>query len=144
MKEEKRTMINVIVQAVIGFSAGAIIAAGVFSFITTIGIITRIAGKTGTGEHIRLYEDCIVIGAAIGNWVNIVEPNLRLGKIGAGIFGGFSGIFVGCLIMSLAETIDTIPVIARNVKMKRGIQYVILAMAVGKTVGAFLCFYYGI
>ena len=37
-----------LLQAIIGFSAGAVIAAGVFAFLTTVGVLTRIAGKTGT------------------------------------------------------------------------------------------------
>lgn len=131
-----------VLQVIIGFSAGAVIAAGVFAFLTTVGVLTRIAGKTGTKKHIRLYEDCIVIGAAIGNYVNLAKPRIYLSNIETAIFGGFSGIFVGCLIMSLAETIDTLPVIVRNTKMKKGIQYVILFIAIGKMIGAYIYFFH--
>lgn len=131
-----------VLQVIIGFSAGAVIAAGVFAFLTTVGVLTRIAGKTGTKKHIRLYEDCIVVGAAIGNYVNLAKPRIYFSNIETAIFGGFSGIFVGCLIMSLAETIDTLPVIVRNTKIKKGIQYVILSIAIGKMIGAFIYFFH--
>lgn len=131
-----------LLQVIIGFSAGAVIAAGVFAFLTTVGVLTRIAGKTGTKKHIRLYEDCIVVGAAVGNYVNLAQPKMYLSNIETAIFGGFSGIFVGCLIMSLAETIDTLPVIVRNMRIKKGIQYVILSIAIGKMIGAFIYFFY--
>ena len=131
-----------LLQVMIGFSAGAVIAAGVFAFLTTVGVLTRIAGKTGTKKHIRLYEDCIVVGAAVGNYINLAEPRIYFNNIATSIFGIFSGIFVGCLIMSLAETIDTIPVVIRNTRMKKGVQYVILSIAIGKMIGAFIYFYY--
>ena len=45
--------------ALIGLSAGGIIAAGVFAFIVTIGVVVRLIGKTHTAKHVRLFEDMI-------------------------------------------------------------------------------------
>ncbi|KIR02400.1 hypothetical protein P261_01215 [Lachnospiraceae bacterium TWA4] len=130
----------IILEALIGFCAGAIISAGIFAFITTIGIITRIAKKTHTEKLIQVYEDFITLGATAGNIIIIANPAIRLGNLGTACFGFFSGIFVGCLIMSLAETISALPVMVRNIKLKVGIPYIILAMALGKMVGAFVFF----
>ena len=48
--------------AVIGLSAGAVVAGGVFSFIIGLGVVSDFADRTHTGEHIRLYEDAIALG----------------------------------------------------------------------------------
>ena len=54
---------------------------------------------------------------------------------------GFSiGIFVGCLVMSLAETLQSLPVIARRIHLAVGLQYLILSIALGKMLGALLYF----
>jgi len=50
------------------------------------------------------------------------------------------GIFVGCLVMSLAETLQALPVLNRRIHLAVGLQYVILSVAVGKLAGALTYF----
>ena len=61
-----------------------------------------------------------------------------------GIFGLASGIFVGCLVMSLAETLKALPVINRRIGLAVGLQYVILAVALGKMAGSLVYFAKGL
>lgn len=126
---------------VIGFCAGGVIAAGVFAFIVTIGVVVRLIGKTHTAEHIRLIEDCIVIGGAFGNVINLYSVSIPGGMAVLVLLGLGAGIFVGCLIMSLAETLNALPVLGRRIRLATGIQYVILSMAMGKSIGALLHFF---
>ena len=42
------------VLAVLGLSAGLAVAAGLFSFIIGLGVISDFADRTHTGDHIRL------------------------------------------------------------------------------------------
>ena len=46
----------------IGLSAGCLVSAGIFAFLTAIGLLQRLAAKTCTASKARLYEDCIVLG----------------------------------------------------------------------------------
>ena len=46
-----------ILLAVIGLSAGVIVASGLFSFVIELGVVSDFADRTHTGEHILLYED---------------------------------------------------------------------------------------
>ena len=55
-----------------------------------------------------------------------------------------SGIFVGCLVMSLAETLKALPVISRRIGLAVGLQYVILAVALGKLAGSLVYFVKGL
>ncbi len=130
--------------AICGFSAGGVIAAGLFAFITVIGVIPRLAGKTHTARFSRLYEDCIVLGAGFGNGVQLFGWRLFGGNPVMAVFGLCAGIFVGCLIMSLAETLDALPVMNRRLKLAVGFQFIILSLALGKCAGALSSVFMGI
>lgn len=130
--------------AICGFSAGGIIAAGLFAFITVIGVIPRLAGKTHTARFSRLYEDCIVLGAGLGNGAQLFGWRLFGGNPVMAVFGLCAGVFVGCLIMSLAETLDALPVMNRRMRLSVGFQFIILSLALGKCTGALLSVFTGI
>ena len=128
-----------------GFSAGGVIAAGVFAFLAIIGVFPRLIGKKGTKRRVFLYETVLVTGGILGNISDLLEIPLGLG-IGAvsqillGLFGLSVGIFVGCLVMSLAETLKALPTISRRIRLAVGLQYVILAIALGKLAGSLVYF----
>ncbi len=125
----------------IGISAGGVIAAGVFAFLAIIGVFPRLIGKTKTNRHILLYETVIVVGGILGNISDIYEiPILWGGNLLLGIFGLSVGIFVGCLVMSLAETLKALPTINRRIHLAVGLQYVILSIGIGKLVGSLVYF----
>lgn len=131
-------------QAVLGFiglSSGGVIAAGVFAFIAMIGVFPRLIDKTQTSQHIMLYESVIILGGVIGNVLDIYEFPIRFGgNLMLGAFGFCVGIFVGCLVMSLAETLKALPVMNRRIHLAVGFQYVILSIAIGKMIGSLIYF----
>lgn len=47
---------------------------------------------------------------------------------------------MGTLVMSLAETLNALPVFVNNLHMTNGMKYVVLSIAAGKGVGAWLDF----
>ena len=126
----------------IGLSAGGTIAAGVFAFLAIIGVFPRIMGRTGT-KRILLYETFIILGGILGNVSDLYELPIPIwfgGTFILGIFGLSAGIFVGCLVMSLAETLKAVPVLNRRIGLAVGLQYVILSVALGKLAGALVYF----
>lgn len=132
--------------AIIGLSAGVIVAGGLFSFIIGLGVISDFADRTHTGEHILLYEDSVALGGMLGNlvWIyNLAIPagiNGVLGEFVALFFGLFAGIFVGCWAMALAEMLDIFPIFVRRFKVIKYVPYMILGIAIGKGIGAFVFF----
>ena len=60
-----------------------------------------------------------------------------------GIFGLFSGIFVGCWAMALAEILNVFPVFMRRARIVRYIAAFTISIAVGKGLGAGLFFFRG-
>lgn len=127
----------------VGFCAGAVVAAALFAFVVTIGLVVRIIGKCHLSGHSHLFEDCIAIGATAGNLYYFNKWNLPGGALVLAVFGAFSGIYVGCLVMALAETVNAVPVMSRRLRLTVGLQYLILSVAVGKAVGALVYFAYG-
>lgn len=130
-----------------GLSAGGIVAAGVFAFLAIIGVFPRLIGKTKTKNHILLYENLIILGGILGNLLDLYEFHLPIGGfLGQALlltFGVAVGIFVGCLVMSLAETLNALPVIVRRIHLTVGLQYIILAVALGKLAGSLWYFWDG-
>lgn len=131
------------VLAILGLSAGMGAAAGLFSFIIGLGVVSDFADRTHTGQHVLLYETCIALGGMAGNifWVYRIELFHAAWLVP--VFGLFAGIFVGCWSMALAEILNVFPIFIRRAKVIKCIPYIILAIAVGKGIGALVFFYNG-
>ncbi len=135
--------------AIFGLCGGGLVAAGLFAFITILGLVPRLAARTHTASQIHRYENWIVAGALFGNLINLHQVSfawlpLISSKLFLAVIGMACGVFVGCLVMSLAETLDALPTMSRRVHLAVGLQYIIEALAVGKLVGSLLYFAYGI
>lgn len=126
---------------IIGLSSGMIVAAGLFSFITGLGVVSDLADRTHTGEHVTLYEDAISLGGILGNAFWIYGVSIPGAGWALPVFGLTAGIFTGCWAMALAELLDVFPVFIRRIKLVRCIPWAILGTAIGKGVGSFLFFY---
>ena len=70
------TLINAIFLSFIGLASGFVVAAGIFAFITMLGIIPRLAQRTGTADHIYGYEWMIILGGTAGNILNLFVTHL--------------------------------------------------------------------
>ena len=95
--------IRQILVAVVGLASGFAVSAGLFSFIIGLGVVSDFADRTHTGKHVMLYENCIMAGGILGNIFWVYGLAMPGGKWIVPVFGLFSGIFVGCWSMALAE-----------------------------------------
>ena len=131
-----------ILMAVLGFSSGLGVAGGVVALIIALGLVSEFAEQTHTARHIFRYEDAISAGAIIGNVISVYQLTLPLGQAGAGMFGLFSGIFVGAWSMALTEILNIVPVFTRRLDLRRGLGLIVSSMAAGRTVGSFFYYYF--
>lgn len=136
------------VMIIIGLAGGSAVAAGIFAFISVLGIMPRVLAKLKLVRHVYFTECLIALAGVFGSIITIFPmhlPDCFRGVILSNLLlipqGFFSGIFVGCLSMALAETLRVIPILCRLTKLKRGISILVLAMALGKAVGGFLQLY---
>lgn len=127
-------------EVLVGLSAGAAASAGVFALITVIGILPRWAGHTRTARHVSLYEWGVILGGTAGNLIFLLQPSLPGKEILEAAAGLFMGIFVGGLIMSLAEVLDVFPILLRRGRIQSGIPWMVLSIGIGKMLGAYLYF----
>lgn len=129
--------------ALIGLSAGVTVAGGLFSFVVSLGVVSDFADRTHTGNHILLYETSVALGGILGNILFIYQISIPVGVGILMLFGMFAGVFVGCWSMALAEILNVFPIFIRRVKILKGIPYIILSIALGKGIGAYLFFFKG-
>lgn len=130
-----------ILLAFFGLAAGGVTAAGIFAFLVAIGLIQRMADKTHTASRVGIYETCFILGGVWGNLVWFYDLPLWGGAVLCAVLGLSYGIFIGCLIMSLAETLNVIPVFFRRLGIRSGLPWVLLAFAAGKMLGSLLFFW---
>ena len=119
-----------ILMALIGLSAGSIVAGGLFGFVVSLGIVSDFADRTGTANRIGLYEDAVAVGGILGNLVLLYDIPLTAISPLMGVFGIFSGVFVGCWALALAEVLNVFPIFLRRINVTKGIGFVILVIAV--------------
>ena len=124
-----------------GLVSGVATAAGTFAFIMIIGVVPRLIGKCHRAAGTFLFENCIVTGASVGCvWSLFPQISIPFGWLTIWIFGLSAGIFVGCLALALAEILDTFPILFRRFRVKRGLFWMILSLAIGKMCGSFYFF----
>lgn len=137
--------IRQVLLAVTGLGAGVTVAGGLFSFIIGLGVISDFADRTHTGNRILLYEDAVALGGIVGNVVSVYALNLSSGLPGGlwilAVYGSLAGVFVGCWAMALAEVLNAYPIFIRRVKLTSNLAWFILAIALGKSLGALLFFW---
>ena len=145
-----------ILLAAVGLSAGVAAAGGLFAFIVELGVVADFADRTHTGDRILFYETCAALGGILGNLVYVFGigsssmmqwlsdgEQLSAGGGLLSIFGIFSGIFVGCWAMALAEILNVFPVFMRRARIVRYIAAFTISVALGKGLGAGLFFFRG-
>ena len=141
-----------------GASYGLLSAAGVFTVLVAVGLIPRFAGKTHTARYVLLYEEKLIFGTLAGCFVTVFPEysqwgsflreqfpeKMRLwmatGVAAQAVFGLFSGMFIGCLALAIAEMLDSIPIFARRISFRHGLGWAILGMAAGKICGSLFYF----
>ncbi len=124
--------------AVVGIGAGTVVAGGVYALITSAGLMARLTGKTHTAKYAKVYETCVTLGGTFGNLWSLYHFRLPLGRGFLAVCGLAFGVYVGVLVMSLAESLNVTAIFTRRIRLSKGIPWVILGIALGKGLGAWL------
>lgn len=134
--------IKQIFMAAAGLSCGLAVAGGLFALIIALGLVAEFADQTHTAKYIFWYEDAVAAGGILGNLMSVYQMIVPVGSAGVGIFGIFSGIFVGAWAMALTEIVNIVPIFTRRIDMRRGLALVIAVMALGRTIGSLIFYYF--
>ena len=133
--------IKQVLLGVTGLAAGGLVAAGVFALITSIGVLPRLADKSRTASNVKTYESAVFWGGIWGNILYIYKIPMPFSWPSLIAFGLFSGMFVGCLATSLAESLKTTSVFSRRMRLHRGMAAIVLSTALGKAIASTMFFY---
>lgn len=151
-------LVNYLGMAVLGLFCGLMVSGGVFTALLALGLVPRFAGKSHTANKILTYESAVVCGCVAGGvfsalpvqeWLD--QTIYRLSIFQTGVWNGasdmlmsaggfFSGCFVGCVALAIAEMLDSIPIFARRIGFRKGLGIAVLAVAVGKSLGSLIYF----
>lgn len=119
-------------------ASGLMVSAGVFAFIAAIGIVPRMAWRTGTRHYVRFYEDVIVLGGLFGTTTMFVDYRLPPWWWLIIAVAALEGVFVGVLAMALTEVLNVMPILMRRTRLTKGLQWIILSFALGKVAGSLI------
>lgn len=136
------TVIKYVLLILFALGSGTVIAAGVFSLISTIVMIPRMADRTNTVSSIKLYEGCITAGGIVGTmfmYNDIILP-IVISPIIIIVFEFCVGVFFGELAVSIAEVLNVFPIFMRRNRVTMGLCAIVPAIALGKTVGSLMYF----
>ena len=129
----------------VGLTAGFAVSAGTFAFMIVIGVIPRMIGKCNRAAETMHFENAIIAGGILGNLISVfLEIRIPFGVLFLCAYGISAGIFVGCIAVALAEILNTFPIMFRRIGLKQGLPYVMVVMALGKTLGALYYFFHRI
>lgn len=129
----------------LGFCAGAAVSAGTFAFLLVIGVLPRMMCKANIKQHLLLIENIVIFGVMYGAIKSVFmwKMNLPFGHALLSLYGISAGIFVGGIAAALAEILHTFPILFKRLHLKRGLAWVLGAMALGKLVGSLFYFFFG-
>ena len=127
-----------VLAVLVGFGSGVLVSGAVFAFISVIGVVPRMAQKTRTEPYVKHYESAITFGGVFGALGALFSLQFPLGGAFLVVMALCVGVFIGVLAMSLAEVLNVLPILARRIHLQKGMFYFVLAIALGKMVGALL------
>ncbi len=148
-----------------GLSFGLLASAGVFTVFVSVGLIPRFAGKMHVAKKVFVLEEAVVFGTIVGGFFSVFSDYAQIGSfvLSRQIFGAetvlvwkwlgnaffvvwglFSGMFVGCLALAIAEMLNSIPIFSRRIGFRHGLGVAIAAAALGKVAGSLVYFAEGI
>lgn len=148
-----------------GLSFGLLSSAGVFTVLASVGLIPRFAGKMHVAHKVFALEEAVIFGtilgcivsvfqeyAGVGDWVLVHQVFGRATEnlwnwvaVCFLIVGGLlAGMFVGCLALSIAEMLDSVPIFSRRIGFRHGLGIAVSAVAFGKLVGSIFYFAKGL
>ena len=154
-------LLNQIILGIFGLSFGLLSSAGVFTVLSSVGLIPRFAGKMHVADKVFALEEAVIFGTILGCIVSVFPDCFQAGnyllsrepcgestaavvRVAGTVFlcfyGFLSGIFIGCLAFAIAEMLDSIPIFARRASFRHGLGVAIAAAAFGKLFGSLFYF----
>lgn len=122
--------------AFFGLAGGIAVGSGFVAFLVVLDIIPRLTQLTRAHRWMRVYEGAVVSGTLFFTIADFYSWRGSFFPLGAAAVGLLSGCFVGMLAAALTEVINVLPILTKRVGMGPYIEWLLLAMILGKVVGS--------
>ena len=139
-----------ILLGIFGFSFGLLSSAGVFTVLSSVGLIPRFAGRMHVADKVFALEEAVILGTVFGCIASVFPDCLQagsyllsrepFGEATAAVVRVAGTVFIGCLAFAIAEMLDSIPIFARRMGFRHGLGIAIAAAAFGKLLGSLFYF----
>lgn len=120
----------------IGLGGGATVGLALIAFVTTLGVITRLAILTRTSWALGLYGWAVLFGGMAGSLLPQLDVGAGLPAMVEIPLGLSLGVFTGMIAASLTEVLDVMPVMGKRVELGPAVRFLVLALAFGKVTGS--------
>jgi len=122
--------------SVVGAAEGLAVGSGLAALVVVLAIGARLAAVTGTPHWARRYQWALALGgmaaaAALAFPVHVHGTLALAAFLGLGM-----GLFVGMLAAGLAESVAALPVLGRRLGLRAFLPRLVIALALGKLLGA--------
>lgn len=122
----------------IGVAEGMIVGSAEVAFLTVLGVVPRLGHVTGTRTSMRIYQWAIIAGATGAAFAGVFEPRFGLPAVVTAPVGLAMGIFVGLTAAALAEVLNVIPALGRNLGIPQAVRILVTALIAGKVIGSLI------
>jgi len=126
--------------AMLGMAEGMLVGTAWIALLSLLDVVPRLVSLTRSAHWFKVYEGAIVAGGITAGIVDSFLFRLALPQVVPAVVGLLMGVFVGLFTAALAEVLNVLPIISRRFGMKEFIGWLVVALTVGKTIGALLQF----
>jgi len=128
--------IKIIVLMLIAFGGGTAVGTAISAFITILEIVPRLSQITKTKEKVIVYQWIMIISSICSVIIYFSNLHLNINRFFIMLIGLVYGIFFGLLSSALAEVLNVIPILAKKLKIKDNLKYIVWALMGGKVFGS--------
>lgn len=129
-------MMKNILLMLIALSGGITAGSAAAAFLALLEVIPRLMQISDTRNYIKLYQGVLTFGFVLFTLIYFTEFHLNLSKYVAIPSGFLYGMFIGIFSSALAEVLNVIPVLAKKLKLRDNLVYVIYTLMAGKVIGS--------
>lgn len=124
------------VVAALGAAEGLAVGAGLAALVVLLAIGVRLAAATGTPHWVRSFQWALTLGGMAGASTMVFVSPVHGTDALAVPLGLAMGLFTGLLAAGLAESAAALPVLGRRLGLVAFLPRLVVAVALGKLVGA--------
>ena len=121
---------------IVGLAEGLAVGAAFVAVLTVLQVVPRLIQLCGGSA--RAYELALALGAVLGALNEAVPLAVQAGWVAVIPAGLLSGVFVGMVSGAIAEVGAVLPLAGRRLRISRWLLALLVALAVGRAVGATL------